>query len=267
MKSISIGRTVGCSLCLVVAAALGSACETGGSTSGQTDETTGTLSMPLTATTNGATYILVNASIFIEPTTCCGPYTNLSTGADAGTTDLTTALQTGNYDAYLEAWTLERQDPQGGFEPVVATLTSSSFQEFTIYNGVTTTVTFTFQTDGVTVVVGSGTLDIGIAVNESDAACTPLGNDCGPGSWCPPASLTGADLACVLSGTVALGQPCATPTDCVANASCFTLGDAGAVCAALCPGSGVNLPCPTGGICQSATPDYGICVAGATGDD
>jgi hypothetical protein len=267
MKRISNRHTVACSLCMLVAAALGSACETAGSTSGQTDEATGTLSMPLTAATNGATYILANASILIEPTTCCGPYAFLNTGADAGTTDLTTALQTGTYEAYLEYWTLERQDSQGGFEPVVATLTSSSVEEFTIYNGATTTITFTFQTDGVTVVVGSGTLDIGIAVNESDAACTPLGNDCGPGSWCPPASLTGADLACVPSGTVALGQPCATPTDCVANASCFTLGDAGALCAALCPGSGVNLPCATGGICQSAAPDYGICVAGTTADE
>ncbi|MGA3123404.1 MAG: hypothetical protein ABSF69_21755 [Polyangiaceae bacterium] len=256
MKQSAVGM-------IVAAAAALSGCSSARSTS---VETTGTLSVPLSVTTNGSTYILANASIYIYPSFCCAGGTVITTGGDGGTAEFTTTLQTGSWYADLYNWTLEREDPLGGFDPVVATLTSSNYVPFTIDNGTTTTVTFTFQTDGVTVTTGSGTLNVGIAVNQTDAACTPFGDDCAAGSWCPPASLTAADLACVVAGTVALGQPCTEPLDCVANAACFTVGDAGAVCAALCPGSDVNLPCSTGGTCQSATSaDYGICLPDSTG--
>lgn len=225
-------------------------------------EDIGTVSMALSTVVNGATYALVNVELEIQPTTfCCG--TILFSGPpnpDGGTSDLSTSLQTGTYEADLfPGWTLERLDAEGVFEPVNATLTSSSFVDFTIFNGTTSTVSFTFETDGVTVVVGSGTLDVAIDVNQVDAACTPLGTTCGSGSWCPPASLTGEDLACVSAGSVAVGQPCADPTSCVANASCFNLNDAGAVCAALCSSANFNQPCSSGGTCQPVGSDYGIC--------
>jgi hypothetical protein len=240
-------------------------CSGGGSAKSQSRESTGTFSLPLSTITNGTTYQLVNAGIQIFSVSTFFD-TFLSSGPDGGTTDLSTSLPTGSYNADLEfGWTLKREDAQGNFEPVAATLTSSSFVPFTIYNGATTTVTFTFQTDGVAVIVGSGIVNVAIDVNAADAACTPLGSDCASGSWCPPASLSGADLACVPAGFVAVGQPCTDPTSCVANASCFQVGDAGTLCAALCPSSGVNLPCASGGTCNPATADYGICVVGDDG--
>jgi hypothetical protein len=240
--------------CIVAAPAWVAGCANRASTGA---ETTGTLRVPLSAVSDGATYRLVDVQIEVFSTSGFGFSGFIQNGASGG--DLTETLQTGSYQADLFGWALQREDASGTFQPVVATLTSPDGVPFTIDNGTTSTVTYTFQTDGVTVVVGSGTVTVAVNVNQSDAACTPLGSDCASGSWCPPASLTGADLACVPAGTVALGQPCTDPTSCVANASCFSFGDGGAVCAALCPSSGFNLPCASGGTCQSVTSDYGFC--------
>jgi hypothetical protein len=206
------------------------------------------------------TYRLVDADIAIQSTGSGGFFdTYLTTGADGGG-DLTATLPTGNYAAYLETWSLQVEDASGNFQPVVATVVSSTYQYFTIYNDSSTTITFTFKTDGVIVVVGSGTLSVGIDVNTPDAACTPLGSDCGAGFWCPPATLTGADLTCVPAGTVAVGQPCASPADCVANATCTAVVDGGAaVCTALCSSDIFTHPCAGGGTCNSVTSDYGLC--------
>jgi hypothetical protein len=257
-------------IALIVCVAVASACSSGGPR-GARPEQVGTLSMPLSTVANGSTYVLTNASVQVTSYgTCCGPIATLSSGADPGTRTLSIALPTGHYTATLNTcyyyypyncWTLDRIDAQGNLQPVVATLQSSASQDFTIDNGTTTTITYTFETDGVIVKIGSGMLDVAIAVNQPDAACTPLGTDCGPGSWCPPATLTGQDLVCVPSGAVAIGQPCATVGDCVANASCFDLG-AGPVCTALCSAANLGAACDSGGACQS-TPgglDYGICV-------
>lgn len=252
-------------ICMAMALAI-PACSGSGSGKSVSTESTGTFSLPLSTVANGATYQLVNATIEIFSESGFFFDTYLSSGPEGGSTDLSTSLQAGSYDASLfSGWTLERQDAHGNFEPVTATLTSSSFVPFSIYNGTTTTVTYTFQTDAVTVVVGSGNLNVAIDVNTTDAACTPLGSDCASGSWCPPASLTGADLTCVPAGSVAVGQPCTGPSECVANASCFEIGDAGTLCAALCPSSGFDLPCDSGGTCQAATSDYGICAVDDAG--
>ncbi len=236
------------------------------SASSPSNAATGTVSLPLSTVANGVTYQLVNADfeIFSEGRNFFETFLT-SNGPDGGATDLSTTLPTGSYEVdLLFGWTLERQDAQGNLTPVTATLTSNSFADFSIDNGTTTTVTFTFETDGVIVVIGSGALNIAIGVDTVDAGCTPLGNDCASGSWCPPASLTGSDLSCVPAGVTAVGEPCSDPTSCVANASCFQVGT-GTFCEALCPSSDFDLPCATGGTCQSATSDYGVCVTGDAG--
>ncbi|MGA7121665.1 MAG: hypothetical protein WBY94_16280 [Polyangiaceae bacterium] len=234
----------------------------------------GTLSVPLSTVANGNTYVLTNASIAITGSTCCGPETTLFSGDDAGARELSTTLAAGQYTATLttcyyyypnECWTLDRVDAFGNLQPVTATLVSSPEQAFTIENGTTTTVTYTFETDGVIVKVGSGALNVAIAVNQAAAACTPLGTDCSVGNWCPPATLTGQDLACMAAGSVRVGEPCAAVSDCVANASCFDLG-AGPVCTALCAATNLGAPCASGGTCDATDGglDYGICVPSAS---
>jgi len=226
-------------------------------------EATGTLALPLTTVANGVTYRLFNASVTIYNSYPFGGNIYLTDGNDGGAAELSTSLPAGNYNAQLNyGWTLERLDAAGNFRPVVATL-QSSYIPFTIYNGTTTTIDFVFQTDGVAVVVGAGTVDIGFVVDASKPACTELGADCPAGSWCPPASLTGADLVCVPAGSVAFGSPCLGPADCVANASCFQLADAGSVCVPLCLTDGTGPACAAGMVCHAiaadAGTDFGIC--------
>jgi len=129
---------------------------------------------------------------------------------------------------------------------------------FSISNGTTTTLVYRFETDGVIVIVGAGELRVKVAVDEVAPPCTPFGTDCGEGTWCAPTGLTCAALACIASGTVAIGEPCSAPADCVASSSCIDLGE-GPVCTELCPSSHFGEPCESGGTCNGATPDYGVC--------
>lgn len=213
----------------------------------------GSLAMPLTTTVNASTYRL-DASIFIQGPT----YTVVSTTTDPAEDVLRVALQTGQYSAFLSGWTLQKQKDDGSFAPVQATLVSNQFPSFSIDNGATTTISFQFQTDGVVVEIGQGNLLVNVGVEEIAPLCAPLGTDCAPGSWCPPPELTGAPIACVVAGAVEVGQPCAAPGDCVANASCLDVG-AGPVCIALCPSSAPGEPCDSGGTCQTSEAGYGIC--------
>ena len=216
----------------------------------------GQISLPLTTQANGHTYRLRNVFVVIS-----GPqYTQLFDGGDPSQAALSATLTTGAYTAYLYGgWSLERDDGTGNFWPVMANLASSSAVWFTIFNGATSTVSYQFQTDGVVVTIGSGALRVTATVDEVGAACTPFGSDCGEGSWCPPTTLTGTARACIPEGATPLGSPCATPTECLANASCFDLG-AGPVCAALCPSSQFDSPCDgAGGVCQALGTEYGVC--------
>jgi len=222
-------------------------------TGGAAADPVGRISLPLTTTVDDHQYRLNNVYIQIY-----GPqYAALNS---YGSTDptLNANLQTGDYQAYLYSWTLERDDGSGNFVGVKADLISSSAVSFSIYNGSTTTIGYQFRTDGFIVVVGQGQLRIAIAVDETAPVCTPLGSDCGDGAWCPPTGLTGAALRCYFAGTVALGSPCAGPSDCVANAACIDSG-AGPVCTALCLSTDFDTPCASGGTCQRATADYGVC--------
>lgn len=222
----------------------------------ETQETSaGTFSLPLTSSANGHIYRLRNATVAVSGAT----FAYLQSSDDPAETQLSTRLPTGQYTAYLYyGWTLEREKADGSFEPVQATLESASFASFSILNGTTTTVAFRFQTDGVSVTVGSGALDVVVGVDETAPACEPFSSDCGPGAWCPSSELTGAARACVAEGSIALGESCAGPFDCVANATCISFGS-GPVCTALCPSADAGAPCSSGGTCQLAGDDYGVC--------
>jgi hypothetical protein len=214
----------------------------------------GVMSLPLLASENGHNYRLSNAYVYIS-----GPqYAQLSSSGDPNETTLSATLVTGSYTAHLYNWNLERDDGDGTFRPVQASLISSVAVPFSVLNGTTTTVSYRFSTDGVIVTVGSGELEIALAVDESSATCTPFADDCAEGTWCPPTGLTGAPRACVPAGLIGLAQPCSAPSDCVANASCFDQGD-GPVCAQLCPADAFELACASGGTCKAADAEYGVC--------
>jgi hypothetical protein len=208
--------------------------------------------------TDGHRYRLRNAAVSIS-----GPqFLQLASTDDPSETALSATLATGNYLAILFNWSLEQDDGTGAFHPVPATLVSGPVANFAVFNGATTTIGYRFQTDGVVVTVGAGQLRVTIAVDEVAPVCTPFAGDdgCGAGAWCPPAGLTGTQRACIAAGAGALGDPCAGPTDCGAYAACIDAGaGAGPVCVALCPNSALGSSCPTGGICQPAAGDYGVC--------
>ncbi len=217
-------------------------------------EAVGVVGLPLSISGNGTTYELANVEILLD-----GPdFFDVLTESNPSEGSLSLTLPTGSYTASLESWTLEKDDGTGNFLPVIATLEGSADQNVIIFNGTTTTLTYRFLTDGVIVSSGEGQFGIVAAVDQVPPLCTPFGTDCAAGSWCPPGQLVGGDVSCVAAGTIALGEPCAQPTDCVANASCFDLG-AGPVCTALCPASAFNAPCDSGGTCAAAGADYGIC--------
>ncbi len=239
------------SLCLVPGSLLGTACSGEPPQDSTEAATTGTFSMPLLASAGSHTYRL-QGSMWIS-----GPlYTYLDLSAD---TDVaTTALPTGNYNSSLNWWTLSRDDGTGNFEPVNATLVSSGYASFSIFNQATTTLSFQFETDGQLITVGSGSLHVAVDVEETPPVCAPLGGDCAPGTWCAPPELTGAVLACISEGPVAVGEPCSSPLDCVGNSSCFDFGS-GAVCTPLCSGAELGLECVGGGLCTPQGVDYGVC--------
>ncbi|HEY0465506.1 MAG TPA: hypothetical protein VGC79_14925 [Polyangiaceae bacterium] len=233
------------------------ACSAGPS---QADEqaVSGVVSLPLIATANGHRYRLNNAYVYIT-----GPqYAQLVSSGEASEATLSTTLQTGSYVAYLYNWSLELDDGSGTFSPIQATLVSGSAVSFSIYNGATSTISYRFATDGVSVTVGSGALNVAVAVDEGAAVCSPFSDDCGPGAWCPPTGLTGAPRACIAAGSTAIGEPCAAPSECVANASCFDLGS-GPVCTELCALPAGELSCASGGSCTQLGSDYGQCTPAA----
>jgi hypothetical protein len=220
----------------------------------QQEQQGGTLTLPLTATAGDHLYRFSYFQVYVYPD---GAY--LSSTDDPAETLLTLQLPTGQHQASLWNWALERDDGLGNFVPVNANLVSSPYVNFEILNGSTTSVSFQFETDGEIITVGSGGLAVTAEVDELAPVCVPLGGDCGEGLWCPPAGLTGAPLACRYAGSIEVGSACGSPVDCVANSSCVDLG-LGPVCAALCSGEELGATCPSGGSCTAAGQDYGVCV-------
>jgi hypothetical protein len=215
----------------------------------------GTVSLPLTTTTGSSVYRLSSVSLYVFGTSTTNA---LATSEDPDETSLSVTLSTGSYSANLYSWTLQKQQDDGQFVTVPAVLLSSAYQTFGISNGSTTTLVYRFQSDGVIVVVGAGELRVKIAVDEVAPVCTPFGTGCSEGTWCAPTGLTGAPLTCIAAGMVGIGDPCSAPADCVASSSCIDLGE-GPVCTELCPRESFDEPCASGGTCQRAAADYGVC--------
>lgn len=211
----------------------------------------GTLSLPLATSVNGHAYRL-SGTLLVQG----NAYAWVELGGDSDV--LSVPLATGSYVAQLYPWQLSRDDGNGTFVDVPAALVSAYQVPFQIFDGVNSTVTFTFETDGVLVRVGAGELDVRVDVQEIAPVCEPFGVGCGEGQWCPSAELTGAARACVAAGPVEVGSPCSGPFDCTADSSCFDFGT-GPVCTALCPVSLFGQPCSQGGDCVPDGSDYGLC--------
>lgn len=248
-------RLLGLSVELLVALApvplIATGCAGAHDGGGQESSQVGTLSVPLVTNSNGHTYRLTGYITYYGT-----QFGQIFLGDE---TELRVTLPTGDYTAYLNYYQLERLDDSGNYVPVVANLVSSYYEPFTIYNHTTSTISFQFETDGVIVTVGAGNLNVDIDVTELPPACTILGSDCPQGSWCAPPELTGQSLACVPAGSLGAGEACNSPTDCVANTSCFDFGN-GAVCTALCDASAFGAACAGGGTCTADGSSYGICV-------
>lgn len=218
-------------------------------------EAKGTFSMPLLASAGRHRYRLTGQMEIDTSYPYQYPYTYLDLSQDEDVAQ--TSLPTGDYSAYLYYWELARDDGTGNFQPVSASQVDY-FQSFSIFNGTTTTVSFNFQVDGQTVNVGVGGLNVDIKIEEVAAGCSPLGEGCSAGAWCVPPELIGSAAGCIAAGPVGHGDPCRSPYDCVANASCFDFGD-GAQCTELCSSDQFGEACVTGGTCTAQGVDYGVC--------
>lgn len=137
----------------------------------------GTLSVNLTGVSNsGVTYRLRSGFFVVS-----GPdNVELSTDDDPDASSLRVELAAGPYVIQLaEGWSLER-DAGGMFVPVEATLLSSNPFAFTIRAQGVTGVVFRFRAGPDIVDVGTGTLDVSIAVEEAtcEAGATSCGTAC-----------------------------------------------------------------------------------------
>jgi hypothetical protein len=217
---------------------------------------TGQVSLPLVTHVGDSTYRL--AGVYLQ---IWGPrFAILTSSDDPNETFLSTSLPTGNYTAYLNGWQLQKDDGSGQFVRVEAQLASPAQVSVVVFNGSVSTITYQFQTDGVVVRMGTGQVRVVAEVSEIPSTCTPFVGGCGDGAWCPPAGLTGAPLACLPAGPIAVGQPCGGPSDCSPNASCVDPGTGEPpVCRSLCPPSLFGAACDDGGACTEVAPDYGVC--------
>jgi hypothetical protein len=240
--------------CLLHGTVLLNGCSTDASDDSDATET-GTLSMPLITSAGVNTYRLQGDMSLYGPI-----FTYLHLGGD--TEAVTETLPTGDYQASLFAWALERELSPGNFVPVSANLVSNSTQVFSIFNQTTTSLSYQFETDGQNVSVGSGQLTVTIDVAEIPPVCSVLGGDCPEETWCAPSELTGATLACIAQGPVPVGEPCESPAACTGNTSCFDFGS-GPVCTPLCLPAEFNESCSSGGVCTPQGVEYGVCTPSA----
>jgi hypothetical protein len=136
------------------------------------DPETGTVAVSLTGhAPSGTTYRLRQAEIII---TGPGATRVFHTEDDPDRTALSTPLPPGAYTLAIPVgWSLDRERPDGTFEPVPATLGSPNPASFTVAPGAATRVTLRFLTEGVEVVLDDGHLDVDLEVVEVDAAPSP----------------------------------------------------------------------------------------------
>lgn len=216
---------------------------------------TGTLNLPLVINVGDVTYRL-SMSLVLFGTNA---YDYIYTDAYSDETQIQRTLPTGDYYAYLNGWQLYKE-VDGELLPVSSQLVSSYYSNFSIQNNTTSTLNYSFVTDGVPVTIGQGNLIVNVDVDQVAPVCEPLGDTCGDYAWCPPSELTGLPLACMyLVGSGDVGDSCQSPTDCGANLSCFDFGG-GPECGALCLKDAFDQECPTGGTCVAQGREYGVCV-------
>jgi hypothetical protein len=252
-----IARAALCLSVLPFAAVTLAACSAADTGSEETN-TTGRVSMALTAVSGGTTYRLTSASFAID-----GPTdTVLTSSADPSVTVLTAELATGNYTSTLQGgWVLERFNGVA-FVPVQATLVSANPANFTIADGEVTNLVYQFNTDGTVVTIGTGFLSVSIEVTETAQGCTAFGDGCAAGEWCAPAAVGGGTQnICLPIGPLAAGAACDGTVPCGLNAVCASLG-AAPQCVELCPLALAGNVCPaSGNLCNgTVSPDFGACL-------
>ncbi len=155
-------------------------------TSSAHEDVGGLLQMPLTAVSaSGRLYRLRNATFDITG----AQSTSLSSETNPAAQDLVTNLPPGSYSIQLRAgWRMERQS-DAGFLAVDAALTSSQAVMFLIMDHQITNVAFRFAVAGDVVVVGNGTLDVGITIDERDGGLDASKSD-GGASLCMAGNCT-----------------------------------------------------------------------------
>jgi len=140
---------------------------------------TGQVRLALSATAGTTTYVLANATftvVRVQPPPDPGDISGiiLHSSTDPTETDLTASLAVGRYTVTLGGpWQIERVDPALGLVPVQGTLLSANPVTVSIFSGQTTTASFQFQTTGMPITFGPGTIDVGIGVGACDPAPPP----------------------------------------------------------------------------------------------
>jgi hypothetical protein len=139
---------------------------------------TGQVRVALTSSAGGATYVLADATFLvtrIQPPPTPDEITGVRLRApDPTAGDVVATLGVGRYAvALVDGWQLERQDSPTSLVPVQATLLSANPASVSIFSGQTSMVTFQFQTTGIPITFGPGTIDIGIATSTCDPAPPP----------------------------------------------------------------------------------------------
>ncbi len=136
--------------------------------SGESRETpqVGELSMRLRSDVNGVGYRLRDGIFSIS-----GPQTlTLSTEEEPDAPAISRSLQAGDYTIELQSgWRLEKELPSG-FQTVNAELLTANPLSFAIASEHSTSVTYGFRTDGVTVGMGDGDLTLGIQVEDTSVS-------------------------------------------------------------------------------------------------
>jgi hypothetical protein len=142
-------------------------------------EGTGQIKFALTSMTDGATYALVNANFaitrFQPPPTLDDPGALRLPATDSTAGDLTVPnLEVRRYAVALQdGWQLERLDSPTSLVPIEATLQSANPVNVSVFRGQTTFVTFQFQSTGIPITFGPGSIDIGVGVGTCDPAPPP----------------------------------------------------------------------------------------------
>lgn len=152
-------------LCAALTLGVGAVTACGSDQQSSDARNVGTVKIPLSTTVGTSTYRL---DAVFNITGQEGVVTLTTRGDEPA---LSTTLPSGAYDIGLESYTLSKEDGAGNFYAVEATVVANSLP-FTVTANSTTTVSFHFLTDGVTVAPGTGNVDVTFDVTET--GCHPI---------------------------------------------------------------------------------------------